>query len=140
MLLHYLKLMIQILMAPQRGWEDVSADNADAREVVRRALLPLVAIATATVGFEAFYDIHPSVAGLIIKAIAFFASYMIAYYCGVAVLMFALPRLAIEGAVDRNRVELFCAYCTGMMTMIGILQNLLPMGILIFHNHGRAAD
>ena len=131
MLFHYLKLMIQILMAPSRGWEDVGADNSDARAIVRGALLPLVILATTSVGFDAFYQLHPSVVGLIIRAIAFFASYMIAYYCGVAVLTFALPRLAIDGAVDRNRVELFCAYCTGMMTLIGVLRNLLPMELTL---------
>ena len=39
--------------------------------------------------------------------------------------------MAIEGLVDRNRVELFCVYCTGMMVIIGILENLLPMELTL---------
>lgn len=130
-MLHFLKLMLQVLMAPTRGWEDVGADSADARTALRTGLLPLVAIASITVGISAFYELHPSVGALIVKAIVVFARYMIAYFCGVALLTYALPKLAINGAFDRNRTELFCVYCTAIMASIGILQNLLPMELTL---------
>lgn len=123
--------MLQILMAPTRGWEDVGADSADARIALRSGLLPLVALASITVGVGAFYELHPSAVALIIKAIVVFARYMIAYFCGVALLTYALPKLATDGAFDRNRTELFCVYCTAIMASIGILQNLLPMELTL---------
>lgn len=130
-MLHFLKLMLQILMAPSRGWEDVGADTVSARQVFRSGLLPLVGVSALTVFFGALYQLHPSAGALIVKSIAVFARYVIAYFCGVAILTYTLPRLAIDGLVDRNRVELFCAYCTGMMAAIGILQNLLPMELTL---------
>lgn len=129
--MHFIKNMLQLLLAPTRGWEDVDCDDTTPRRVLRRGLLPVVGAAALSVAFSAFYDLHPSAVGLLTKAVVVFARYMIAYYCGVAVLMYALPKLAIEGAVDRNRVELFCAYCTGIMAGIGILQNLLPMELTL---------
>lgn len=130
-MLHYLKLMLQILMAPQRGWEDVEAEGATARRVLLRGLLPLVAIAAVTVGFGALYQLHPSFSELLIKGVVVFLRYAISYFIGVAVLTYTLPRLTADGLVDRERVELFCAYCVGMMALIGILENLLPMELTL---------
>ncbi|MDE6223718.1 MAG: hypothetical protein K2M49_08500 [Muribaculaceae bacterium] len=130
-MLHFLKLMLQILMAPSRGWEDVGADSVGARQLFRAGLLPLIGVAALTVSFGALFQLHPSAGALIVRSIVVIARYIIAYFCGVAVLEFALPKLAIEGLVDRNRVELFCVYCTGMMVIIGILENLLPMELTL---------
>lgn len=130
-MLHYLKLMLQILMAPQRGWEDVEADGETSRHTLLCGLLPLVGVAALTVGFSAFYELRPSLPQLLIRAVVSFASYMISYFIGVTVLVYSLPHLSNSGRVNRERVELFSAYCTGMMAAIGILQNLLPMELTL---------
>jgi len=130
-MLHYLKLMLQILMAPQRGWEDVEAAGETSRHTLLRGLLPLVGLAALTVGFGALYQLHPTFPALLIKAVVTFVRYAISYFIGVAVLTYALPRLTRDGLVSRERVELFCAYCVGMMALIGILENLLPMELTL---------
>lgn len=130
-MLHYLKLMLQILMAPKRGWEDVEAEGESARLTLLRGLLPLVGVASLTVGVGALYELHPSFPRLLIQGVVVFVRYVISYFIGVAVLTYALPRLTLDGLVNRERVELFCAYCVGMMAVIGILQNLLPMELTL---------
>ncbi|MDE6165969.1 MAG: hypothetical protein K2F58_02620 [Muribaculaceae bacterium] len=130
-MLHYLKLMLQILMAPQRGWEDVEADGESSRHTLLYGLLPLVSIAAVSVGLSAFYELHPSATRLLVRAIVVFASYTISYFIGVALLTYTLPRICPDSLTDREHIEIFCAYCTGMMAAIGILQNLLPMELTL---------
>lgn len=128
-MLHYLKLILQLLMSPKRGWEDVLDDGKSPREVLLHGLIPLSLLTALTVGMGFFYQNHPQVGELIIKAVVTFIRYMLTYFIAVGILVYALPRLTFDGVVARERVELLSAYCVGMMALIGILENLLPMEI-----------
>lgn len=128
-MLHYLKLILQILMAPRSGWEDVLADGRNPRNVLFSGLIPLSALAAATVGLGFFYR-NDAVAGeLLIEAVVVFARYILTYFIAVALLLYVLPKLTFDGIVARQRVELLSVYCVGMMALIGILENILPMDI-----------
>lgn len=128
-MLHYLKLMIQILMAPRSGWEDVMTDNQAPRNILLRGLAPLAAIAALSVGMGVIYQHDATPEALIINAIVTFARYFLTYFIAISLLNYVLPRFTADGTADRHRVELLAAYCTGMMALIGILENVLPMEI-----------
>lgn len=126
-MLHYLKLLVQILMSPKCGWEDVVADGISPRHVLLHGLTPLAGLAALTVGFGFIYLHHPRVDTLLIEAVVAFARYMLTYFIAVGLLTYALPKLTADGIIARERVELLTAYCVGMMALIGILENILPM-------------
>lgn len=114
-------------MAPKSGWEDVLADRQQPRDILLKGLLPLAVIAALSVGFNALYQIHPTTVYIIGRALAEFCRYMITYFIAVALLLYVLPRLTNDNTVPRPRIELLSAYCVGMMAIIGIFKNLLPM-------------
>ncbi len=126
-MLHYLKFILQILMAPKSGWEDVIADRQQPRDILLKGFLPLAAVAALSVGVNALYQIHPAIDKLIIKALVVFTRYTLTYFIAVALLLYALPKITDDNIVSRPRIELLSAYCVGMMAIIGILKNLLPM-------------
>lgn len=130
-MLRYLKLMLQLLMAPSRGWEDVAESAVDSRRTLLRGLVPLAALAALTCFLGALYQLHPSFSALLIDAIVTFVKYTLTYFVAVAMLVYALPRLTADGLVNRERVELFCAFCVGMLAIIGILEHLLPMELTL---------
>lgn len=130
-MLHFLKLMIQLVLSPARGWEDVALSAGDPRRTLLRGLLPLVGIAAVSVFLGAFYQLRPSAGLLIVQAVITFIKYCATYFIGVAALTAVLPRQAIDGNVERPRVEIFCAYCVGLMALVGILENLLPMELTL---------
>lgn len=130
-MLHYLKLMLQLVMAPTRGWEDVAAGADTPRRTLLAGLLPLAAIAAATVYLGAFYELHPSFAKLTVAAVVTFLKYAVSYFVAVAILTYSLPRLTADGLVNRETVDLFAAYSLGIMAAIGILENLLPMELTL---------
>ncbi len=130
-MLHYLKLMLQLLMAPARGWEDVAESAENPRHTLLCGLLPLAALAGLSAFTGRFYQLHPSFTPLLVKAVVMFIKYTVTYFIGVALLLNVLPRLTSDGLVNRERVELFCAYCEGMMAVIGILECVMPMDITL---------
>lgn len=126
-MLHYLKLMLQLVLSPTKGWEDI-ADGADSsRRTLTHGLIPAIAIASLTVFTGLFYDLKPSLGALMINAVVTFAKYSITYFIAVAVLSLTLPRLTSYNPPKRETVEIFCAYSVGLMATIGTLENLLPM-------------
>lgn len=131
-MLHYLKLMLQLLMSPLRGWEDVAECADTSRRTLLYGLLPLAGFAAISCFLGAFYQIHPTFAALLRDAVIEFIKYVVAYFVGVAVLSNILPRLTVSGKVNRERVELMCAYGVGIMSLIGLLSNLFPMEIVLF--------
>lgn len=128
-MLHYLKLLLQILMSPRRGWEDVVTDGQSPRHVLLHGVTPLAGIAAATVGLQFFYQHNPQPDALLINAVVTFSRYMLTYFIAVGLLTYALPRLTFNDAIERERIELLAAYCVGIMALIGILENILPMEI-----------
>lgn len=131
-MLHYLRLMLQLLMAPTRGWEDIAESADTPRRTLLAGLLPMASLAAITVFIGWFYELHPSFPALLVGAVVTFVKYAVTYFVGVWVLTYTLPRLTADGLVNREHVELFCGYCVGIMASIGILENLMPMELALF--------
>ncbi len=126
-MLHYLKLMLQLVLSPTRGWEDIADGAESSRRTLTHGLLPTIAIASLTVFIGAFYELKPTFGALLINAVVTFTKYAITYFIGVAVLSLTLPRLTAGNTPEREISEIFCAYSVGLMATIGTLENLLPM-------------
>lgn len=130
-MLQYLKLLLQLILAPSKGWEDVEAANPSSHRALVAGLLPLVFIAALSVGVAAIWEIHPRVSTVVIRAVVTFAVYMLTYFIAIAVLNAVLPRLTFDGTIDHERIRLFASFDVAMMAIIGILENLLPMNVAL---------
>ncbi len=130
-MLVYLQHMIQLILSPARGWEDVASHSISGRHALTRGLLPLMALAGLSVFGGALYEVHPQFGKLLTGAVACFVQYFLTYYLSLAVLMSYLPRITADGATDENRVALFLCFAVGMMCVIGIVANLLPMTLTL---------
>lgn len=126
-MLRYLQQMLQLVLSPSRGWEDVASHPVSGREAMNRGLLPLAVAAGLSVICRAFYEVRPEFSHLIPAALVVFIQYMLTYYLALAVLSSVLPRMIEPGAeVNEQRLSLFVCYPLGMMCVIGMLENLLP--------------
>ena len=54
-MLEYLKYLVQLLLSPARGWEDISAKSPDPEEMTRKGLYPLIGIAAVSEFCAFFY-------------------------------------------------------------------------------------
>lgn len=130
-MLRYLQHMVQLLLSPTRGWEDVASHPIEGGEAFRRGLLPLMVISALSVVFRAVYQFHSSVATLIPAAVISFLQYFLTYLIAQVALSAYLPRISAGGKTDEQRLQLFLCFTVGMMAVIGIIGNLLPMTLTL---------
>lgn len=131
-MLHFLKLMLQLVLSPAKGWEDVAAGADTPRRTLRHGLLPLAALAGVASFTSLLYSDAPSVAMVVLQGVVAFVKYALTYFAGVAFMTYALSNyMGRRDEVNHSRVETFCAYSTGIMALIGVLEGLLPMELTL---------
>lgn len=130
-MLHFLKLMLQLILSPAKGWEDVAVGADSPRRTLQHGLLPVAALAGVASLASALYIDPPSVAMLLIQGVVVFVKYAGTYFAGVAIMSYALSAFMGKADADHDRVETFCAYSTGIMALIGVLEGLLPMELTL---------
>lgn len=130
-MLNYLKYMLQLVLAPSKGWVDVAKAEPDAKRLLVWGLLPVCLLTALSVGVSVFWETHYTVGRLILGGVVTFAIYMLSYFIAQALLTSLLPRITSDGLIDRERVQIFAQLCVGMMAVIGLIENLLPAEVAI---------
>ena len=126
-MLLYLRLMLQLVLAPLKGWEDVELTAPNPRRLFASGLLPLCVIAGVCASLAAWWLKGGGPFSLIMQGIACCVTYLLTYYIAQAVLIALLPRVTDDGLIDRERVNIFSTLCVGIMAIIGIVINFFPM-------------
>lgn len=130
-MLHFFKLMLQLILSPTKGWEDI-AFGADApRHTFIHGLLPVAIAAGLSSFFCLFYFDSPPFGIVFLQAVVVVITYVITYFIGASAISFFLPMVIPGAEPERKRVELFCAYSTGIMAFIGVLEGILPMELTL---------
>ena len=125
-MLNYLKLMLQLVLAPSKGWDDVAAAAPDPQRELVFGLVPVCALAGISVAASVYWMHDVAFSSLIIRGVVCFAVYILTYFIAQALLTALLPRITEDGLVDRERVAVFAQLCVGLMAVFGMVENLLP--------------
>ena len=129
-MLAYLKYLIQLILAPGSGWEDLEKRNPDPEEMLRRGLYPLLGIAAITEFLAFFYQRHITLAEVLVRAIADFGAYFISIFIAKLIFELYLGRLT-SVQPDNRRVMLMTVCGMGLMVLIQILSNCLPWNLVL---------
>jgi hypothetical protein len=132
MFLLYLKDMLQLILSPAKGWEDISFDGADERGITRFGLCPFLLLTALTVPVQMLYHADLGWLTMLQQGIITFIKFLVTYYIGVFILSMYLPGLT-SGEVTEKRVHTFCAYIVGIIAVIDILQNCIPTDIAVLY-------
>lgn len=125
----YLKYILQLLLSPGRGWDDIGADAPAAPALLRGGLYPLLAIAAITEFLGLLWERGLGFWSVLIRSIVDFGAYFISIF--VARLLFELYFPAMcDGDVRKERVSLFIIFSLGIMVVFQIIDNVLPWDIV----------
>ncbi len=130
--LYYLRDLCQLILAPLKGWEDIAADCFDPRRLLTHGLLPFLAFTALTVWVRAFYVVEVSVAAFIEQMIVCFIKYFATYFCALFFFTLYLP-VCIEGELSISRCHTFIAYGVGLLALIDVLQNCIPVELSLVY-------
>ena len=126
----YLKNIFQLVLSPGNGWEDIAADNDNPKEISTKGFYPLIALAAVSVFMKGIYH-NIDFLVLFIRMIVTFLVYFIGYFFGVFVLsLFSEPTL--EGYYDEHRSHTFVLYTLGLLAVISLIVNCLPVTSMMF--------
>lgn len=129
----YLKYLVQLVLSPGHGWEDIGHDRGRASAIALRGFYPLIAIASLSVMVQAIYHPHIPFLTLFMRMIVTGVVYFVSYFFGTFMLsLFVEPM--VEDGYDENRCQTFTLYSLGLLALITILTNCLPVseGMLFF--------
>ena len=131
-LLGFLKNILQLVLSPVHGWRDIGDEDSDVDVTVSRGMFPLMAVMLLTVFVRPLYDAtgFDLVSSLQTALIQFVALY-VGFYAGRTVIDNYLPRYNTTGARDPIAADMVAAYITGLMTLIQIFENLLPVELAV---------
>lgn len=125
-MLHYLKTLLQLFLAPTKGWEDVSADGVEPHRLLTRGLYPVIAIAALTQLLEPFHMPDVGMGTAVIRMIVTFIMYFAGYFIGIFGLSLTLPDITVGGETNDFNVHTFVACIIGLMAVIKIIDNCVP--------------
>ena len=138
-MLSFLGYIIQLIMNPRRGWEDVASDNPSPRRMLMSGLLPLIVLTSLTYFVRVFYftdfTVVDAIQGAVINAVAYFATYFIAVFA----ISLRIPYMEKDDedmlSMDEAsaRVEIFSACIVGLLLLITFVSNLIPLDISLLH-------
>jgi len=131
-MLEYLKLMMQLLLVPVRGWEDVSSSSPDPEEMLRRGLYPLMGVAALTEFVSFFYDSQLSLAVVLVRAVIGFGAYFASVFIARLIFDVYLGRELESGEQNRRKTETLIVFAIGIMILFRIIGNCMPSDVNIF--------
>lgn len=121
--------IIQLILSPKNGWEDLARRNPDPEELLSKGLYPLMGLAAATKFLGLAYH-NDTLAQVLIGAVNVFGTFFITVFIARLIFDMYLNKLA-ETEVDKRRSSTLIVAGLAMMVTFQIIENCLPWGLLI---------
>ena len=128
-MLTLLKYIIQLILSPSNGWEDIAKRDPDPDKLLSEAVYPLLGIAAASEFFGLAYG-TATLPQALIGAINIFGSYFITIFIARLLFDMYLEKLA-GGEVNKRRSSTLILTGVSIMAFFKIIENCLPWGLLI---------
>ncbi len=104
-MLEYLKLMMQLLLVPVRGWEDVSSASPDPDEMLRKGLYPLMGVAALSEFVSFFYVRELSLATVLVRAVVDFGAYFVSLFIARLIFDVYTSPASLMGRTESQKVR-----------------------------------
>ncbi|MBD5248711.1 MAG: hypothetical protein HDS58_01315 [Barnesiella sp.] len=134
-MLTFIGYIMQLIINPRRGWEDVAADSPVPRHLLLTGLLPFIILTALTSFVRVFYftdyTFIDAVQNAIINAVTYFATYFIASFA-ISLKINALETTqgdTLSETEAADRVDVFCSCIVGLLLLITLISNLIPLDL-----------
>ncbi len=129
-MLRFLRNILQLILNPASGWEDVSYEGTDSDLLAARGMYPLMALAAVTVFVQGIYTPVFELGALLQLALVCFVALLATYYVGVALFDMFVSQFATT-EVSTNKSRTIAIYDVSILALIQIIENIVPIDIII---------
>ena len=125
-MLHFLKHLLQLLISPENGWEDISHQGRDAKRLALEGLYPLLGITAISTFIGLFYDPDLNLTIALQGSIVTFVQYFVTYFIAIFIFSAYLGKY-VEGELNEKRNMTFITYSIATLALIKIIENCIPI-------------
>ncbi len=129
-MLKFLKYLLQLLISPANGWDDISHAGTEPSRLTAEGFYPLLGASAITAFIPMIYDHEISLAAALQNAIIIFVQYFISLFLANYIFATILPRY-IDGEPNEKRTSTFIIYNLSLLALITIIENILPFDLAI---------
>ena len=130
---HFLKNILQLLLSPLHGWEEVSRDGLAPEFIASRGLYPLLGLASVTYFVQGIYAVQFELVTLLQHSIAVFVSLFLSFFIGKLGLETFTARFVDTGKLNVFKTDTLSAYIIGILGIIQIVGNVLPVQTVLVY-------
>lgn len=127
-MLIFIRNILQLMLAPAKGWEDVSETTIPPQELVKRYMLPLLIVSGLSVFMRLFYDTGCEFLLLLVKAMVIFVSFFVSYYFAIVVFK-SYFHYFCEADPNEHKFTTVIAYSISLLALSEIVCNVLPVNL-----------
>lgn len=129
-MLIFLGRIIQLLLSPEHGWEDISAAAERAEDIQRRRYLPLVCVVALSQLVRLFFEPQLGVFSALAAVVAVGGAYLASLFIAKMVMTFAV-RKWVDEAIDVEKVHVVVLYTLGLAAFYRLIYNLIPTPMML---------
>ncbi len=128
-MLRFLKYIIQLILSPKNGWDDLDAQSPPMKTMLYKGFYPLLGVSVATEFLALVYH-DESFLKVLVSAFADFGAFFLAVYLTRLVLSLVLPNLSRE-MPGNDKIEMFSVVAVGLMVFFQIIDNVVPWSLML---------
>lgn len=126
----FLKYLIQLVLSPVHGWEDLQDAHPEAGVLLRKGLLPLLGVTAASEFCRLIWGADASLGSVAVRALVDFGAYFVSVYLARLILDSYMDRAA-GVHIDRERSNVLAVMGVGLMVLIQLIDNLCPWNLIL---------
>lgn len=126
----YAKQLLQLVLSPSRGWEDIAAANADPTQVSAKLMMPCFVVAAASEMLSMLFDADVNLSDAAIDAVVTFVAYFVSFAIAVQAFRTRLGKY-IDGEPDKDRNLIVIVYTMTLLALSTIICNFTPISAII---------
>lgn len=128
----YIRQLIQLVLSPTGGWDDISEAALTPDEIQRRGFIPWLGITALSEFIPMFYNPTLTFFVALESAVAVAGGMFVAMYVARIVFDVTLNRF-VDGTVNLAKGAVLSLYMVGVACLFTILANILPASLTIVH-------
>ncbi len=124
----FYKNILQLVLSPSSGWEDVAATKSKPQQLAQQCMYPLMGLAALAVFLQLIYEPEVAFTIVLVRAVALFVSYFVTYFFACACVKQYIGRY-VEDDVDDERCHTMIIYALSLLALASIVCSLLPLSV-----------
>lgn len=130
-MIRFLKHLIQLVISPGRGWEDISYAGDKPEAIANDGLYPLFGLASLSAFVRYFYSDSIGLIDMLLLALAIFLQYFVSYFAATFLLSSLAKKYVENEEPNEKKVMTTVSYSLAIMAIITIIENCLPMELSV---------